>query len=85
MTTSNEHFLLRNRNMRTELLKQSDFYMLPDVYEKLTEERKIEIKNYREQLRNFINENKDKYLIDGLNFIPFPVPPSWTNIKNVKY
>lgn len=85
MTTSNEHFLIRSRNLRTELLKQSDFYMLFDVYEKLTEEQKLEILNYRQSLRNFINENKSKYLDDGVSYVDFPVPPSWTNIKNVKY
>lgn len=85
MTTSNEHFLVRSRNLRTELLKTTDYYMLPDVYEVLTEEQKQQIREYRQQLRDFINENKSKYLIDGIAFIDFPVSPSWTNINIPRY
>ena len=55
-TTSNEHFLKRNRNLRNELLKQTDYFMLPDVYEILTTEQKEEIKIYRQTLRDFIKE-----------------------------
>ena len=63
--TSNEHFLVRNRNLRNELLKRTDHMMLPDVYETLTEEQKQELKTYRMTLRNFINDNKEKYLNEG--------------------
>ena len=84
-TTSNEHFIIRARNMRNELLKKTDYYMLPDVYEVLTLEQKEEIKAYRQTLREFINVNKDKYLIDGIAFIEFPIPPEWTKIKTIKY
>ena len=86
MTTSNQHFLIRNTNMRTELLKQSDYLMLMDVYEKLTEEQKQEIKDYRQTLRDFININRDKYLIDGVAFVEFPKLPEWVkNINIPKY
>ena len=34
--TNNNHFLIRNRNLRNELLKQTDYLMLSDVYEVLT-------------------------------------------------
>lgn len=74
---NNEHFLTRNRNMRNELLSQTDYLMLVDVYETLTDQQKEEIRNYRKVLRDFINENKDKYLTDGNNFIEFPQPPEW--------
>jgi len=74
---NNEHFLTRNRNMRNELLSQTDYLMLVDNYEKLTAEQKEEIKTFRQTLREFINENKDKYLTDGNNFIEFPKPPEW--------
>ena len=84
-TTSNEHFLKRNRNLRNELLKQTDYFMLPDVYEILTTEQKEEIKNYRQSLRNIFNENQNKYLQEGIAFVEFPNPPEWTKIKNVKY
>lgn len=83
--TSNEHFLVRNRNLRNELLKKTDYLMLADVYETLTEEQKQELKTYRQILRNFINENKDKYLIEGKWDIPFPDIPSWLNLINPKY
>lgn len=74
---NNEHFLIRNRNMRNELLAQTDYLMLVDNYEKLTDTQKEEIKTFRQTLRDFINGNKDKYLNDGNNFIEFPQPPEW--------
>ena len=83
--TSNEHFLIRNRNIRNEYLKRTDYYMLPDVYENLTPQQKEEIRNYRQSLREFININKDKYLIDGIAFIEFPIPPQWAQIKKISY
>jgi hypothetical protein len=83
--TNNNHFLVRNRNLRNELLKQSDFYLLSDVYELLTTEQQNEIKTWRHTLREFININKDKYLIDGIGYIDFPPSPEWTGIKLPKY
>ena len=83
--TSNEHFLIRNRNIRNGYLKRTDYFMLNDVYDNLTQTQKEEIRNYRQSLREFININKDKYLIDGVPFIEFPTPPTWTNIKEIKY
>lgn len=73
--TSNEHFLRRNRNLRNELLKETDYFMLPDVYETLNDIQKQQIRDYRQTLREFINQNKTKYLDDGINFIEFPPPP----------
>ena len=84
-TTSNEHFLIRNRNLRNELLKKTDYYMLPDVYKTLTEEQKQDIRTHRQILRNFFNENKDKYLNEGKWNIPFPDIPTWLNLSNPKY
>jgi hypothetical protein len=84
-TTSNQHFLVRNRNLRNELLKKTDYLMLPDNYNKLTAEEQQEITIYRQTLRNFINENKDKYLNDGVWNIPFPDIPFWLNLENPKY
>lgn len=83
--TSNQHFLIRNTNMRNELLKQTDYYMLSDVYDKLTENEKQEIKDYRQKLRDHININKDKYLIDGISFIEFPPAPSFCKVNIPKY
>jgi len=82
--TNNNHFLVRNRNLRNELLRQSDYLVLPDVYSGLTEEQKKEITDYRQVLRNFINLHKDEYL-SGVNFIDFPNAPEWTGIKLPKY
>jgi hypothetical protein len=84
-TTNNNHFLVRNRNLRNELLKKTDYLMLADVYETLTEEKKAELRSYRQTLRNFINENKDNYLIEGKWNLPFPDIPSWLNLINPKY
>lgn len=75
--TSTQHFLMRNRNIRNELLAQTDYLLLLDNYEKLTAEQKEEIKNFRQTLRDFINENKDKYLNQGVGFVDFPEPPQW--------
>lgn len=83
--TNNNHFLIRNRNLRNELLKKTDYLMLPDVYDNLTEEQKVEIKDYRQTLRNFINENKDKYLNEGKWNILFPNIPNWLNLVNPRY
>ena len=49
------------------------------------EEQKIEVINYRQKLRDFINENKTKYLDDGINFIEFPKVPDFLNITIPKY
>ena len=51
-TTSNQHYLIRNTNLRNELLKQTDFYILNDVYNKLTETQQKEIIDYRQALRD---------------------------------
>lgn len=86
MPTSNDHFLLRNRNMRNELLKKSDYLMLMDVYEILSDIQKQELRDYRQSLRNFINENKSKYLDEGKSFIEFPKPPEWMGeVRMPKY
>ena len=69
-----------------KLLKQSDYYLLNDVYEVLSDTQKQEIREYRRKLRDFINENKSKYLDEGINFIEFPKHPEWMgDIKIPKY
>lgn len=84
-TTSNQHFLVRNTNLRNELLKQTDYYMLNDVYTKLTEEEKQQITDYRQALRDHINVNRDKYLNDGINFVDFPPAPSFVKVDIPKF
>jgi len=80
---SNQHFLIRNRNMRNELLNQTDRFLLSDY--PITEEQKQEIIIYRQTLRDFININKDKYLIDGISFVEFPTPPEFFQVDIPKY
>lgn len=85
MTTSNEHFLIRNQNLRNELLKKTDYYLLNDVYEVLSDIQKQEIRDYRQSLRDFINIHKEDYLIKGIAYIEFPKPPEWTKIQIPRY
>jgi len=82
-STSNQHFLIRNRNMRNELLNQTDKFLLSDY--PISEEQKQEMINYRQILREFINLNKSKYLDEGINFIEFPKPPTFFKIDLPKY
>jgi len=84
-TTSNEHFLIRNKNLRNELLKQTDYLMLPDVYEVLSDTQKQEIRSYRQSLRDFINVNRLIYLNEGINWVEFPTPPEFVHIKIPRY
>ena len=81
--TSNEHFLIRNRNLRNELLNQTDRFLFNDA--PITEEQKQEMIIYRQKLRDFINENKSKYLDDGIHFIEFLKAPEFSNIMLPKY
>ena len=57
---SNEHFLKRARNIRNELLNRTDRYVLSDY--PISPEQLMEIKEYRQNLREFINENEIKIL-----------------------
>ena len=84
-TTSNQHYLIRNTNLRNELLRQTDHYMLSDVHDNLTETQQKEIIEYRQALRDHINKNCDKYLIDGISFVDFPIVPSWIKVKIPKF
>ncbi len=84
-TTSNEHFSIRNRNLRNELLKKTDRYIVNDIFENLSDIQKQEIKQYRQTLRDFINIYKNKYLNDGKYDISFPDIPNWLNLQNPKY
>jgi len=81
----NTHYLVRNRNIRNSILKETDFYFALDVYEALSDLQKIEIREYRQKLRDFINENKDNFEIKGIAWIDFPIAPQWTNIQIPKY
>ena len=57
---NNEHFLKRARNIRNELLNRTDRYFLIDF--PIEYEQQMIIKQYRQELRDFINENEIKIL-----------------------
>ena len=57
---NNEHFLKRARNIRNELLNRTDRYFLIDFL--IEYEKQIIIKKYRQDLREFINNNEIKIL-----------------------
>jgi hypothetical protein len=76
--TSNDHFLKRARNIRNELLNKTDRYFLIDY--PIEYEKQMIIKTYRQDLRNFINENKD-LILAGNNEIKFPIPPDFIDLN----
>jgi hypothetical protein len=76
--TNNEHFLKRARNIRNELLNRTDKYLLSDY--PISLEQQMKIKEYRQALREFINNNKDKYL-NGQAQIDFPPQPDFIDLN----
>ena len=75
--TSNEHFLRRARNIRNELLNKTDRYFLIDY--PIAYEQQIIIKSYRQELRDFINKNKEK-ILNG-DKIDFPKQPDFIDLN----
>ena len=57
---NNEHYLKGARNIRNELLNRTDRYLLSDY--PITLEQQMMIKTYRQDLREFINNNKERIL-----------------------
>ena len=74
---NNEHFLKRARNIRNELLNRTDRYLLSDY--PISLEQPMEIKTYRQDLRNFINNNKEK-ILNG-DKVDFPSQPSFIDLN----
>ena len=74
---NNEHFLKRARNIRNELLTRTDRYFLID-YPIAYEQQNI-IKAYRQELRDFININKEK-ILNG-DKIDFPTQPDFIDLN----
>lgn len=61
------------KNTRNSLLEKTDKYLLPDF--PITEEKRNEIKEYREYLRNFININTEAILRgEDVEILPIPLP-----------
>ena len=74
---NNEHFLKRARNIRNELLNRTDRYLLSDY--PITLEKQMIIKTYRQELRNFINENEIKILAGEK--VDFPQQPDFIDLN----
>ena len=74
---NNEHFLKRARNIRNEVLNRTDRYILSDY--PISLEQQMEIKAYRQDLRQFINDNKDKILAGEK--IDLPPQPDFIDIN----
>ena len=74
---SNEHFLKRARNIRNELLNRTDRYFLIDY--PISYEQQMIIKAYRQELRDFINNNKEK-ILNG-DKVDFPSQPSFIDLN----
>ena len=74
---NNEHFLKRARNIRNELLNRTDRYVLSDY--PISLDQQMIIKAYRQDLRNFINENKEK-ILNGEK-IDFPPQPDFLDLN----
>ena len=68
---NNEHFLKRARNIRNELLNKTDRYFSIDY--PIAYEKQLIIKKYRQDLRDFINNNEIKILAgEKVDFPPVP-------------
>ena len=64
------------RGMRNILLSHTDSYMISDRFELLSEERKTELLNYRQELRDlpqtYMNEDGT-----GIDELEFPLELDW--------
>ena len=75
--TNNQHFLKRARNIRNELLNKTDRYFLIDY--PIAYEQQMIIKLYRQDLREFININKEK-ILNG-DKLDFPTQPDFIDLN----
>jgi len=73
----NKDLLKRYRNIRNELLNKTDRYFLIDF--PIDYEQQMIIKKYRQDLRNFINENEIKILAGEK--IEFPKQPDFIDLN----
>jgi hypothetical protein len=78
---NNEHFLKRARNIRNELLNKTDRYFLIDY--PIAYDQQMIIKAYRQELRDFINNNKDIILTGQI--LDFPKPPDFIDLNIIYY
>ena len=75
----NKHFLKRYRNIRNELLNKTDRYFLIDY--PIAYEKQMIIKQYRQDLRYFINNNEIKILAGEK--VEFPQQPDFIDLNIV--
>ncbi len=68
---NNAHFLKRARNIRNQLLNITDRYFLIDY--SIAHDKQMIIKAYRQELRDFINNNEIKILAGEK--VEFPQQP----------
>jgi hypothetical protein len=74
---NNEHFLKRARNIRNELLNKTDRYFLIDY--PIAYEQQMIIKKYRQDLRDFVNNNEIKILAGEK--VDFPKQPDFIDLN----
>ncbi len=74
---NNDHFLKRARNIRNELWNKTDKYILSDY--PITLEKQMIIKIYRQDLRDFINNNEIKLLAGEK--VQFPQQPDFIDLN----
>ena len=74
---NNAHFLKRARNIRNELLNKTYKFILSDY--PISLEQQMKIKLYREELRNFINNNEIKILAGEK--VEFPIQPDFIDLN----
>ena len=74
---NNKNILDRVRNIRNELLNKTDKYILSDYPISLSQQ--MIIKTYRQDLREFINNNEIKILAGEK--VDFPAQPTFINLN----
>ena len=74
---NNHHYLKRTRNIRNELLNKTDRYFLIDY--PIAYEQQLIIKAYRQELRDFINNNEIKILAGEK--VDFPKQPDFLDLN----
>jgi len=73
----NKDLLKKYRNIRNELLNKTDKYILSDY--PISLEHQMIIKTYRQDLREFINNNEVRILAGEK--IEFPFQPDFINLN----
>ena len=68
---TNEWELFKLRNTRNAYLQLTDKYLISDY--PISDEKRYEIIEYRQYLRNFINENKE-VILNGVISVILPIP-----------